>query len=262
MTSFYFHVFPPHYGPMPTDQPVVPHPDLPRYYRSGSDRPGYVREIFDDTAQWYDVSTGILALGSGRWYRSKAMLRAGLCPGMRLLDLATGTGAVAAAARDAADDLTIVGADVSIGMLGEAKRKNIVLPVRTEGESLPFMSGTFDMVSVGFAMRHFADLLQTFREIRRVLKPGGRILILEITLPQNRIGKKALEIYMNHVIPMILRVRSGDRRVGELFEYYWDTTNECVSPESVLEALRTSGFSRPDRHVEAFINSEYTGVAD
>jgi demethylmenaquinone methyltransferase/2-methoxy-6-polyprenyl-1,4-benzoquinol methylase len=247
--------------PMTIEQPVVPHPKLLRYYGDEQDRPGYVRKIFDDTARWYDLSTGILALGSGRWYRSKAMLRAGLAPGMRVLDLATGTGGVAAAARDGAEDLTIVGADISAGMLAEAKRKRIVTPVQTAGEELPFAANSFDLVSVGFAMRHFADLRGTFREIRRVLKPGGRVLILEITPPVNRLGRKLLEIYMRRLIPIVLRLRSGDRRVQELFEYYWDTTQECVPPATILGALRDAGFADASRHVEAFINSEYTGTA-
>lgn len=245
---------------MTNERPLAPHPDLPRYYSNDEGRPRYVRKIFDDTAPWYDFSTGILALGSGGWYRSKAMLRAGLEPGMRVLDLATGTGAVARGARKAADDLTIIGADISVGMLAEVKRKNIVQPVQTAGEHLPFPDDTFDFVSVGFAMRHFSDLHTTFREMRRVLKPGGRMLILEITPPENRMARKLLEVYMKRVIPVLLRVRSGDRRVQELFEYYWDTTDQCVAPEAILGALRDAGFADANRHVEAFINSEYRGT--
>lgn len=246
---------------MTSPHPLAPHPDLPRYYRDEDARPAYVRAIFDDTAQWYDFSTAILALGSGGWYRSRALRRAGLEPGMTMLDLATGTGAVSVAARDGADGLTIIGADISAGMLREAKRKKISSPVQTAGEDLPFADDSFDFVSVGFAMRHFADLRTTFREIRRVLKPGGRVVILEITPPENRIGRKMLEIYMKRVIPVIVRIRSGDRRVQELFEYYWETTDQCVPPSAILGALEDAGFADVRRHVEAFINSEYTGTA-
>jgi demethylmenaquinone methyltransferase/2-methoxy-6-polyprenyl-1,4-benzoquinol methylase len=245
---------------MPNEEPLAPHPELPRYYRSDEERPRYVRKIFDDTAPWYDFSTGILALGSGGWYRSKALLRAGLEPGMRVLDLATGTGAVAKGARNAASDLTIIGADISIGMLSEAKRKNIVQPVQTAGEHLPFPDDRFDFVAVGFAMRHFADLHTTFREIRRVLKPGGRMLILEITPPENRVGRMLLEVYMKRVVPALARIGSGERRVQEMLEYYWDTTEHCVSPAKILGALRDAGFADANRHVEAFINSEYRGT--
>lgn len=248
-------------APTMTKPPIAPHPDLERYYDSPGERPGFVREIFDSTARWYDFSTGILALGTGSWYRSKALLRAGLEPGMRLLDLATGTGAVAAAARDAAEGLEIIGADLSAGMLMEVKRKRIVAPVQATGGSLPFRDASFDMVSVGFAMRHFSDLRTTFEEIHRVLRPGGRVLILEVTPPEGWIARKLLEIHMKRVIPLIARIRSGDERVRKMLEYYWDTTEQCVPPETIVGALRDAGFSEAKRHLEFFFNSEYTGTA-
>lgn len=246
---------------MSSPDPLPPHPELPRYYREPHERPSYVRDMFDTTAPWYDISTRILALGSGDWYRSRALLRAGLQPGMDLLDLATGTGAVAAAARDAAGGLTIVGADVSIGMICEAKRKKILMPVQTAGERLPFPEQTFDMVSVGFALRHFSDLRATFGEIRRVLRPRGRVLILEITSPEGWLGRKLLEIYMKRLVPAAARLRSRDRHVQEMLQYYWDTIEGCVPPPTILAALREAGFAEVARHVEVFVNSEYTGTA-
>ena len=243
---------------MTRSKTLAPHPDLPRYYAGARERSDYVQDVFDATAPWYDLSSGMLALGTGDWYRGEALLRAGLRPGMRLLDLATGTGAVASAAHRVAEDLTIVGADVSIGMLREVSRKKIVMPVQTEGESLPFPDRSFDMISVGFALRHFSDLLTTFREMYRVLRPEGRLVILEITPPAGRISRGLLRIYMKRLIPMMARVRSGDRRVQEMLQYYWDTTEACVPPVTILEALREAEFDGVHRHVEAFINSEYT----
>lgn len=241
--------------------PLPPHPELTQYYGSSTERRSYVRNIFDDTAPWYDLSTGILALGSGDRYRSKALIRSGLKPGMRLFDLATGTGAVAAAAREGVGDLEIVGADLSAGMLYEAKRKGVVLPVQALGEHLPFGDGVFDMISIGFALRHFSDLRATFAELRRVLRSGGRIVILEITPPEGRLGRKALEIYMKRIIPLLVRLRSRERRVQEMLEYYWDTTDTCVPPSAIEDALRHAGFVDVGRHIEAFINSEYTATA-
>lgn len=240
---------------------MVPHPTLTDYYAEPKDREGYVRQIFDETAHWYDRTTRILSLGSDTWYRRRALVRAGLRPGMRLLDLATGTGIVAGAALEATKgDLDLTGADVSVGMLCQAKRKLRAGFVNSRGESLPFADNSFDMISIGFAMRHFADLEECFRELHRVLVPGGRIVILELTPPRSKAGRALLGLYMGWLVPLIARV-AGGRRVSELMHYYWDTTATCVPPDTVLEALRRAGFSSEHRHVEAFVSSEYTATA-
>lgn len=246
---------------MTTDE-VRPHPTLDRYYGEDAGREEYVRDIFDQTAHWYDATTRVLSLGSDLWYRRRALLRAGLEPGMRLLDLASGTGIVADAAwRSTRGDLTLVGADVSIGMLRQAAKKLPVSFINARGETLPFTDDHFDMVSIGFAMRHFSGLVECFSEIRRVLKPGGKILILELTPPESRIGRRLLGVYMNRIVPLIARIRSGDRRVSELMHYYWDTTASCIPPVEILDALERAGFSSVGRHVEAFVSSEYTATA-
>src|SRR6185436_10603135 len=96
-------------------KPIEPHPPLSKYYGDPAHRQEYVREIFDETAPWYDWAVRFMSFGSGSWYRREALKRIGLKPGMRLLDLATGTGVVARAAAEITRD--IVGVDASIGML-------------------------------------------------------------------------------------------------------------------------------------------------
>jgi demethylmenaquinone methyltransferase / 2-methoxy-6-polyprenyl-1,4-benzoquinol methylase len=242
--------------------PTAPHPPLSDYYGDPSAREPFVRDIFDETAQWYDWTIRFLSFGSGDWYRRKALGRAGLRPGMTILDLATGTGVVAEAAmKVTGGDIGIVGADISIGMLREARRKTGIPTVLSPGERLPFPDDAFDLVTVGFAMRHFSDLGTTFRELRRVLRPGGRILILEITPPQSRVGRSLLGLYMNRIVPFAARLHSGSRRMQTLMHYYWDTTRTCVPPEAVLQSLADAGFLETRRHVEAIVSSEYTGTA-
>src|SRR5512142_2077899 len=117
---------------MPT--PLPPHPPLEKYYGDAAHRERFVREIFDETAEWYDSIIGMLSFGSGNLYRRKALERAGLQSGMRLLDLATGTGVVARAASSITDD--IVTADASLGMLLAGRGKTQLPAVQAKGEQL------------------------------------------------------------------------------------------------------------------------------
>ena len=238
---------------------VAPHPPLTHYYPDASKRETYVRELFDETAPWYDMAASMLSFGSGDWYRREAVKRIGLQPGMKLLDLASGTGVVARAATEVTGDpKSIVGADPSIGMLTSGKTSSV--KVQTPAESLPFASETFDRITIGFAMRHFADLGVVFRECHRVLRPGGKLLIMEITAPEGKIARAFLGAYMGHLGPTIIRLRTGSNRAADLFRYYWETTRDCVRPQVILDGLRDAGFAETTRTVALGIFSEYVGL--
>ena len=163
-----------------------PHPVLDKYYSSDADRQSFVGALFDGAARHYNRIGTMLDLGSGPWYRRRVLRRAGLRPGMRLLDVATGTGLVArGAVRILGDPGRVIGIDPSRGMLREA-RKALASPlVQGRAEALPFRDDLFDMLSMGFALRHVPDLDAAFREYRRVLKPGGRLLLLEVSRPRS-----------------------------------------------------------------------------
>jgi demethylmenaquinone methyltransferase/2-methoxy-6-polyprenyl-1,4-benzoquinol methylase len=239
-------------------RPVAPHPPLTKYYGDPAHREEYVREIFDETAPWYDFAVRFMSFGSGSWYRREALRRIGLAPGMRLLDLATGTGVVARAATEVTKDgRAVVGIDASIGMLTSGHMQGA--KVQGAAEHIPVRSRTFDALTIGFALRHFADLGAVFEECHRALRPGGRILILEITAPESRLPRALLGAYMGRVVPMAMRLRSRNARAAELYRYYWETTRDCVRPEVILDALRTAGFEDVQRKVELGIFSEYSG---
>jgi demethylmenaquinone methyltransferase/2-methoxy-6-polyprenyl-1,4-benzoquinol methylase len=91
-------------------------------------------------------------------------------------------------------------------------------------------------------------------------KPGGRLLVLEISKPASRLGTLALKAYMRAVVPLIARVVSKRRDTAHLWQYYWDTIEACIPPESIVEALRAAGFQRVERYVELGIFSEYRGI--
>jgi len=236
---------------------LAPHPPLENYYGDASQREGFVRTIFDDTAPWYDQTISFMSFGSGDRYRREAVVRNGLQPGMKMLDVASGTGVVARAALEATkNDVGIVALDPSIGMLRAGRSP--LRRVQAKAESLPMASEQFDFLTIGFALRHFADLRGVFEECRRVLKPGGRLLILELTAPRSAPARAFLGLYLGRVVPFIARVRSGNRDAGVLMRYYWDTIRTCVRPEAILQALAEAGFAGAKRHVELGIFSEYS----
>ena len=220
-----------------------PHPVLDKYYPSDADRQSFVGTLFDGAARHYNRIGTMLDLGSGPWYRRWALRRAGLRPGMRLLDVATGTGLVArGAVRTLGEPGRVVGVDPSRGMLREARKALAGPLVQGRAEALPFRDGQFDMLSMGFALRHVPDLDAAFREYRRVLKPGGRVVLLEVSRPRSTISRWLIRVHLQHILPLMARISTRSEPAQVLMKYYWDTIDRCVPPETILEVLRRGGF--------------------
>lgn len=241
------------------DSPITA---LPRYWADESGRRRFVDGLFDRSAHDYDRFERILALGTGSRYRREALRRAGLRPGMRVLDIATGTGLVAREALAlAGDEGTVIGLDPSAGMLGEASRALGIPLVRAFGERIPCRDASFDFVSMGFALRHVADLGTLFREMRRVLRPGGTACILEITRPASPFAAAATRVFMTRVAPAFAGNAARRAQSRTLMAFYWDTIEACVRPEAVLAALAGAGFDSPRRGVCLGLFSEYLVTA-
>jgi demethylmenaquinone methyltransferase / 2-methoxy-6-polyprenyl-1,4-benzoquinol methylase len=239
---------------------VPPHPLMPGLYRSREEKREWLRRIFDDTAGEYDRVESCLSMGSGRWYRRQALKRAGLSEGMTVADVACGTGLVAFEAVSIVGPCgAVVGIDPSDGMLSHARRNLGIRTVVGVAESMPFDEGEFDFVSMGYALRHVEDLGAAFAEFHRVLKPGGRLCILEITRPAGRIRRVLLRGYMNLVSRLrFSRRREVRSRTPELWRYYWQTIERCVPPERVLQVLRQAGFEEVRHNLQLGLFSEYT----
>ena len=243
----------------PDTAQLAPHPVLPRYYARPEERSSFVRRIFDRTAGDYDRVERLVGFGRGSRYRREALLRAGLQPGMRVLDVGTGTGLVAHEALAVVGDAgAVIGLDPSMGMLRSGPRTSALPLVQGSAEQLPVAGAGFDFVSLGFALRHVADLHSVFREFHRVLRPGGIVCLLEVTPPQGAWARSLVKFYLGRIVPLLSRALARYDDTPLLLRYFWDTIEACASPAQVLDALKRAGFAGVRRHVEVGVFSEYT----
>jgi len=242
---------------------TAPHHAIANRYGSDGDKQAYLRSLFDRGAAHYDRISGFGFLWTGGFYRRRCLRLAGLRPGMNVLDVACGTGAVSRACLDVLrGNGTVVGVDPSPGMLGVARRRVAGAQfVEGHAEMLPAADASVDFVTMGFALRHVAQLERAFGEYRRVLRSGGRVLLVEISRPRTRPGLVLARIYFRDVLPRLTRLVTGSEDAREMMDYYWETIDACVPPESILAALRSVGFEHVQRRTELGICSAYTATA-
>lgn len=242
------------------DSPNPPHPPLWNYYAGETQRRQWVRNIFSRTAGDYDRVERAMAVGTGSGYRRRALINAGLHYGMVLVDVGVGTGLVAReAAAIVGDPTRVTGVDPSSGMLEHAKVPVGVRLLAGSAEHLPLADASVDFVSMGYALRHLDDFATAFGEFQRVLRPGGTLAILEITMPRNSWARWALKTYMRRIVPWLAARLSKHRDTPELMRYHWDTIEACLPPGAVMDAMRRAGFGAVDRDVEMGIFSAYRG---
>jgi len=243
---------------VPDSAPLPPLPVLPAYFHDEESRRERVSAMFDSTAQHYDWITSVMSFGSGRWYRRDALLRHGLATSMRQLDVGAGTGVLALTGQQIVGESGLaVALDPSQPMLDVARRAGVRCVVPGRGESLPCADRSFDFLSMGYALRHVRDLRGTFVEYLRVLRPGGKLLLLEITSPPGRLHRALLRFYMKHVVPTIALIFRRSPQTRTLMRFYWDTIENCVPPAIILQALADAGFVDIERQVTLGIFSEY-----
>ena len=221
---------------------VPPHPALAGYYGTSDSRQGFLNELFNRTAYQYRAIDKVVGFGSGLWHRRRALQAAGLRPGMRVLDVACGPGLTTQCALALAGPTGyVVGLDPSSGMLHEAQKGPCRNFVRGVGEQLPFPDGTFDFLSMGTPFATCPISALAFREYRRVLRPGGIILLLEISRPRSIALLTVSRFYIRTVLGAAFARVTGNQDMRTLMRYWWDTTEHCVAPETILSALRDVG---------------------
>lgn len=236
-----------------------PHPILTQYYADERERRVYVTRLFDRSAQHYDWINRVMSLGTGHLYRRQALLRMGLSTGMRVLDIGCGTGVIAQhAANIAGPQGCVIGLDPSIGMLRAAVQRRAPLAVQGLGECLPFMADSFDALTMGYALRHVSDLGLAFREYWRVLKPGGRVLLLELVSPASRPFYTMFKLYIKWVVPGLTGLcrRSQDARM--MMAYLWDTIEHCVPPATIMATFQMAGFVQVRQRAWGGVFGEYS----
>jgi demethylmenaquinone methyltransferase/2-methoxy-6-polyprenyl-1,4-benzoquinol methylase len=236
----------------------APHPPLTEYYEREEDRRSWVGEQFDKTAADYDRIENILGLGTGSSYRRKILDFAGLKPGMKVLDVGMGTGLVAKqAAKLVGDPCLITGVDPSPGMIRSAKLPAGVTVIEGRAERIPLPDGGYDFLSMGYALRHVSDMSVAFAEFHRMLNPGGKVCILEITPPKGRIATALLKGYCKYAVPALAKLVAKDKDTAQLWRYYWDTIEACAAPEKVMSTLESAGFVNVRRTVDVGMFSTY-----
>ncbi|WP_428391572.1 class I SAM-dependent methyltransferase [Lichenicoccus sp.] len=241
---------------------LAPHPVLVGWYATETDRAGFVRSLFDRGAAGYDRIDRLFSLGTGTRYRAALLRRAGVRSHDRVLDVATGTGLVARAARRLAPDGLVVGLDVSAGMLAVARRQPGVALLQARAEQVPARDGAFDVVTMGYALRHLDDLDRAFAEFRRVLRPGGMLLLTEIVCPASRLGQALARLYLGGLVPCLSRLLGGGADASRMMRYYWTTIDQCVPEASIVAVLGRCGFGTVRSETELGLFRTMIATAD
>ena len=207
-----------------------------------------IRQIFGDIAQVYDPMNRVITLGQwGRWQRRFLALVAP-AEGERCLDLATGTGDLAIMMAQVQPGMHVVGLDLSREMLAVAERKiasvglaGRVYVVEGNALALPFPDASFDLVTCGFGLRNFPDLPQALREMRRVLRPGGRALSLEVSRPTNGLTFFGFKLFFYGLVPLLGRLVG---RAGAAYAWLPESHRRFPGRAALAELYRAAGFER------------------
>lgn len=228
-----------------------------------------VRQMFDGIASDYDRLNHIMSLDIDKTWRRKA-LREIVAPEVRgVLDLACGTGdfsiAIARRMRRQSIPGHVTGVDLSEGMLAVMKEKvaqegltGMISMQVGDGENLPFGSGAFDRVTIAFGIRNFENRAKGLQEMLRVLKPGGKLVILELSVPENAVIRWFYNLYFLHILPLIGGKVSGDKAA---YNYLPASVLHFPGRKAFMDEMHAAGFPEVTHRAFSFgICRMYTGV--
>ncbi|MCD6035162.1 MAG: methyltransferase type 11 [Rickettsiales bacterium] len=240
---------------------MEPHPVLAAHYAEKDAKQPFLRKVFDEAAPYYEGIAKWGWFGSGQWYRKEALKRAGLTPGMKVLDVASGTGPTARAIHDIVQDTSLITClEPSAGMIAESEKLLKCKHIQATANDMPVESNAYDFLTMGFALRHVEDLEGAFREYHRALKSGGKVLILDVTTPKSKVGYIFMKLYFKHILPFFTKIFTGSEPARYLMAYYWETMDNMVPSETVTALLEKVGFTNVKLRVQLGIFSEYEGV--
>jgi demethylmenaquinone methyltransferase / 2-methoxy-6-polyprenyl-1,4-benzoquinol methylase len=207
-----------------------------------------VRGVFDSVADRYDLMNDLMSAGAHRLWKQFTLSLTGLRPGERALDIAGGTGDLAAGlARQVGKTGFVVLADVNASMLqqGRDRLTNRALVanvqyVQADAERLPFADGSFDCVTIGFGLRNVTDKAAALAAMRRVLKPGGQLLVLEFSQPVIPALSRLYDVYSFNVLPWLGRAVAGD---AESYRYLAESIRRHPDQQALIELMKTAGLA-------------------
>lgn len=211
----------------------------------GKDRSDYVQGMFDRIAERYNLMNRIISAGQDMKWRRKVVDAATLPRDGALLDIATGTGDIAFEAVKRYPDATVVGADFALQMMRVGRRAGrygaAVNWSAADALQLPFADGSFDAVASGYLMRNVIDIPGALAEQRRVLKPGGRIVILDTSPPPQNVLRPLIMLHLKAGIPLLGRLIAG-KYAADAYRYLPESTQAFKSAPDLAEAVEEAGF--------------------
>lgn len=222
--------------PGDVEAPPAAAPGAPR---SGTLEATQVRAMFDRIAGFYDLMNSVMTAGLHHQWRRRAVDLAAVGPGAQVLDVASGTGdlAIELAARVGPSG-SVIGSDFSEGMLDRARAKAPGITWEwADALALKYDTGAFDAATVGFGARNFSDLDQGLREMTRVVRPGGRVVVLEITTPTKPPLSTFFRLWFDRVVPLIGKL-AGD---PEAYEYLPNSVKRFPGPHDLAARLAGAG---------------------
>jgi demethylmenaquinone methyltransferase/2-methoxy-6-polyprenyl-1,4-benzoquinol methylase len=208
-----------------------------------------VRAVFDSVATRYDLMNDLMSMGVHRLWKRRTVELAGVRRGQRVLDLAAGTGDLAEKfANIVGPDGEVVMTDINEAMLNEGRARLVNAGVvgnmdyaLANAEKLPFADNSFDCVTIGFGLRNVTHKQFALNEMFRVLRPGGRALVLEFSHPVSRPLSRAYDLYSFTVLPVMGRVVAGD---ADSYRYLAESIRMHPDQETLLSMLEQAGFER------------------
>jgi demethylmenaquinone methyltransferase/2-methoxy-6-polyprenyl-1,4-benzoquinol methylase len=207
----------------------------------GAEKTRRVRAMFDTIAPRYVLVNRLITFGLDARWRARTVRALGLPPGSVVVDVATGTGELSAVARRAGFEA--LGFDLSLGMLAAADDG---LPTaQCDAAFLPVATGAADGVVCGFALRNFTERAACLAEMGRVLRPGGRLALLEVGAPERAMTRRGFDVWFNSVVPLV----GGAVSDKEAYRYLPRSVAYLPTPEGLRDELCDAGFSSVNRHL-------------
>jgi demethylmenaquinone methyltransferase/2-methoxy-6-polyprenyl-1,4-benzoquinol methylase len=201
--------------------------------------PGDVRRMFDAVARRYDLTNDVLSLGQDRRWRTRVFAAVAPLPGELILDLAAGTGTSSVPFAEAG--ATVVPCDFSLGMLQVGKRARPQLPFTAgDGTRLPFADGTFDAVTISFGLRNIVDPGAGLRELRRVTRPGGRLVVCEFSHPTWKPFRTVYVEYLMKALPAVARAVSSS---PDAYVYLAESIRAWPDQAGLARLIEDAGWS-------------------